>query len=95
MTAQRSMAEVDRLVMKGTVLRNKIYRAVKGRPGFDCTHPDFWPESWEKEAAERLWEAHLFSLVKNKSAEQKYNLLREAIAYAEEAISNQRTEAKL
>ena len=94
MTAQRSQAEVERLAMRGTEMRNRLYKAVKGRPGFD-THPGFWPAGWEKETLERLWEAHLFSLVKNKSAEQKYNLLREAIAYAEEAISNQRTEAKL
>ena len=94
MTAQRSKAELNRLDAKAARLRCEIYKAVKDRPGFGGTCPDFWPESWEKEVVVRLKEAGLFFSVPTVSVEMKFNALREAVAYAEEKISKHMEETK-
>ena len=92
MTAQRSKTEVDRLDAKAARIRSEIYLAVRGRPGFN-TAIDKWPESPEKRAAARLWNAHkvYFSAV---SAETKYNTLRNAMEFAEAELANRQIKIK-
>lgn len=83
MTAQRSKAEVDRLAGRAAVIRAQIYKEV--RPRWPSLIEN-WPESIEKDIVSRLWDAHAVYTSKTCGNETKYNVLRDAIRFAEEEL---------
>lgn len=94
MTAQRSRAEVDRLDARAAAIMAQIYNKVRGRwPSLI----ENWPESLEKDIAARLWDAHAVYSSKTCGNETKYNVLRDAIRFAEAELEklNAVTEANL
>lgn len=83
MTAQRSRAEVDHLDARAAAIRAQIYRKV--RPHWPSLF-ERWPESVEKDIVSRLWDAHAVYSSKTCGNETKYNVLRDAIRFAEEEL---------
>ncbi len=80
MTAQRSKAEVWALARRAAVIGAEISFCLRVRYG---ENEDYWPECPGKEAFRRLTAATFNAYNSDASSEMKYNVLRDAIRFAE------------